>query len=102
MFSQVKKRDEQRLAGYTYRQEGLIQAEPRAKKARLKRSSEAAPEASAEEGWVASAADLEGSAVTAVTAEDAEEDAAGEAEQLCVVESIEVIHHASAILHLRG
>ena len=101
MFSQVKKRDEQRQAGYTYRQEGLIQAEPRAKKARLKRSSEAAAEA-AEEGWVGSAADLEGSAVTAVTAEAAEEDAAGEAEQLCVVESIEVIHHASAILHLRG
>tara|TARA_B100000795_G_scaffold80714_1_gene58009 strand:+ start:1654 stop:2220 length:567 start_codon:yes stop_codon:yes gene_type:complete len=94
-FSQVKKRDEQRLAGFTYRQEGLIQDEPRAKKVRFqKRSSEAGPEAAAEaaaEGWVVSTADLKGGAVT--TDED---------EQLSVVDSIKVIHHAAATLHPRG
>ena len=102
----MKKRDEQRLALYTYRQEGLIQAGPRAKKGRFqiiqKRSSEAAPEAAAEaaaEGsWVASTADLES---CAVTAEAAEEETAGEGEQLCVLESIEVTH-AAATLHLRA
>ena len=86
----MKKRDEQRMAG----KEVLVQDGPRPRKGRFQeRSNEAAPEAAAE-GWVASATMLEGGVVTA---EPVEEEAADDDQQLCVVESIEVIHPVSPL-----
>ena len=74
--------------------EGLVQDGPRPRKGRFQeRSNEAAPEAAAE-GWVASATMLEGGVVTA---EPVGEEAVGDDQQLCVVESIEVIHPVSTL-----
>ena len=74
--------------------EDLVQDGPRPRKGRFQeRTNEAAPEAAAE-GWVASAAMLEGGVVTA---EPVDDEAAGDDQQLCVVESIEVIHPVSTL-----
>ena len=74
--------------------EDLVQDGPRPRKGRFQeRSNEAAPEAAAE-GWVASATMLEGGVVTA---EPVDDEAAGDDQQLCVVESIEVIHPVSTL-----
>ena len=72
--------------------EDLVQDGPRPRKGRFQeRSNEAAPEAAAE-GWVASATMLEGGVVIA---EPVDDEAAGDDQQLCVVESIEVIDPAA-------
>ena len=74
--------------------EDLVQDGPRPRKGRFQeRTNEAAPEAAAE-GWVASATMLEGGVVTA---EPVDDEAAGDDQQLCVVESIEVIHPVSTL-----